>query len=179
MKELCKCLACGHEWERGKKYPVRCPSCRSTTWDTTGAQVHKAVRSPTNYTPKTTRKRGVQNEERCNGVRKPHTFEWQSQVFTVKTFYVQVCTVCGFRGTILNKKPPEPKPPATPEKYREMSAKANAVRWKDHTPKVKEPKPPRTPEQRSIDARKGALAANAARAKRKREALVQGAFYAK
>jgi hypothetical protein len=177
MKELCKCLACGHEWERGKKYPVRCPSCRSTTWDTTGAIVHTAPRSPTNYTPKTLRKVGVQTEPRCNGNKKPHTFEWQPRVFTVKTFYVQVCTVCGFRGAILNKKPPEPKPPTTPEKYREMNAKALAVRWKNHVPKPKKPR--RTPEQRSLDARKGALAANAARAKRKREALVQGAFYAK
>ena len=177
MKEACKCLACGHEWERGGKYPVRCPSCRSTTWNTTGAPVHTAPRSPTNWVPKTSKKRGVQTTPRCNGNRKPHTFEWQdlrvlkNLPLTSKPAFLQVCTVCGYHGKLARQKP-KYKPKLSKEKYQRTSVKANAIRWKDHVPKVKPPKVPFTREQRSELAKQQW-------AKKRREALVQGAFYAK
>lgn len=183
-----KCLSCGHEWVQKNKFPVRCPAplCRSLTWNTTGAAVHRTYRPTQQINPDATRRPGVQTKPRCNGSYRKHTFAWVDvreekglppASMNRRMFYTEVCLLCGFRGRTINYNPYVPKPPMPAEKRAEITAKALAGRWKDHVPKPKKPK--RTPEQRSRDARKAAAASNAARAKRKMEALRTGAFYAK
>jgi len=41
FKPECKCLRCGHEWDkRGEGPPIQCPRCKQTKWDTP-ARAHK------------------------------------------------------------------------------------------------------------------------------------------